>query len=286
MRKRLVWIILVIGLVGAMPLRAQTTVESCALDLTQDYLSAWYWDQSAGIDALTYAGLAGTLYNGLVGAEANCYGIGAAVIRAGIDQLEPLPEPEALIRTYRRLEESIGFDYSVCPLDLTAAYVNAVDWSGLTLDEIADETLAALQAAQPLTGQDALCSSEPRLEFTESVLESADGLTPDANLIPMILKQAGTGIVGSYDTANCANQVMETFIREADWTEVSAEQFSQTTAQVYAYLVEVLPESGGQLYCTDNPVGTLLIDTLTNAASVPPDAAFLRQIAAALRPSP
>jgi hypothetical protein len=284
MGKRLVCFILVIGLAGAMPLRAQTTVESCALDLTQDYLSAWYWDQSAGIDALTYAGLAGTLYNGLVGAEANCYGISAAVIRAGIDQLEPLPEPEALIRTYRRLEESIGFNYSACPLDLTAAYVNAVDWSGLTLDEIADETLAALQAAQPLIGRDVVCSTEPRLEFTESILESADGLTPDANLIPMVLKEVGS--LSSYDTANCANQVMETFIREADWAEVSAEQFSQTATQVYAYLVEVLPESGGQLYCTDNPVGTLLIDTLTNAASVPPDAAFLRQIAAALRPSP
>ncbi|MBL8157232.1 MAG: hypothetical protein JNM70_23870, partial [Anaerolineae bacterium] len=229
MPKRLLWIMLLIGLAGAMPLRAQTTVESCALDLTRSYLSAWYWTQSDGIDALTYAGLAGTLYNGLVGAEANCYGLSAAVIRAGIDQLEPLPEPEALIRTYARLEESIGFNYANCPLDLTVAYVSAVDWSGLTIDEIADETLAALQVAQPLIGRDSVCGSEARLEFTESVLESADGLTPDPNLIPMILKEADS--LSSYDTANCANQVMETFIQQADWTGVSAETFGQTVAQ-------------------------------------------------------
>lgn len=285
MRKRLVGFLLVmIGLTGALPLRAQTTTESCALELTRSYLSAWYWTQPEGIDGLAYAGLAGTLYNGLVGAEANCYGLSAAVIRAGIDQLKPLPEPEALIRAYRQMEESIGFSYSRCPLDLTAAYVSAVDWSGLTLEEIADGTLAALQATQPLIGQDTLCFDEPRLEFTQSVLESAHGLTPDARLIPALLKEAHGDFLSSYDTTTCANQVMETFIREADWTGVSAAQFGQTAVQVYAYLVEVLPEDAGGFYCTDNPVGTLLIDTLNNATNVPPDAAFLRQIAAALRP--
>lgn len=284
MGKRLAWIILLtIGLMGALPLRAQTTTESCALDLTRSYLSAWYWTQSEGIDALTYAGLAGTLYNGLVGAEANCYGLSAAVIRAGIDQLEPLPEPDALIRTYQRLEESIGFNFSDCPLDLTTAYVNAVDWSGLTLEQIADGTLAALRATQPLIAPDALCMNEPRLEFTQSILESAGGLTPDAGLIPALLKEAEGGFLSDYNTATCTNEVMETFIQQADWTGVSAEQFSQTVTRVYAYLVEVLPETS-EFYCTDNPVGTLLIDTLTNATTVPPDAAFLRQIAAALRP--
>lgn len=283
MRKRLVWIILLVALAGTMPLRAQGD-QGCALDLTQSYLSALSWANPEGIDGLTYARLAGELYNGFIAAGAYCYSLSASVIRTGINQIEPLPEPDALIRTYQRLDESIRYSYSKCPLDITEAYLKAVDWSGLTLDAVADAVLSALQAAEQLVEKDdVLCVDEPRLAFTYSVLSSARSLAPDAGLIPALMEAAGT--LTAYSTADCASRVMTTFVREADWTGISAEQFSQTAVQVYAYLAEVLPPSTELYYCSGGPLVTLLTDTLEDAATIPPDAAFVRQITAALRSS-